>query len=893
MKNLSLKIQLSLSAIALAIALLLAQFALQFQVMRSDIVQRIEKHEFRQLSELASHLDEKLQDSVNMLDKVARHVPLGSMGQLDRLEKFVQDEQALLTVFDDLYIFDAKGVLLVDWPVKPGRRTLDMASRDYIQGVIKTGEPVISTPILGRATQQPIVVVAAPIKDTNGQLVGIMGGVLNLYKPNLLGSIASRKNGETGYYYLVSQDRLRIAHPDPALIFKTVPPNSGNIPFENAMKGFEGTQEGYNTRGVKGLFTFKKLSTTGWIMASVVPSAEAFAPVENLYRKMLGLSGLLLLVMVPLLWIFVARVVRPLDVLARSMHQTAARMRDGQIVAPIAQVGGHEIQTVTHAFNEFVDARIRAEKDLAMARDAAQAANASKSDFLANMSHEIRTPMNGILGMTELCLQTRLTAEQRSYLDMVSTSAHSLLAVINDILDFSKIEARKLSLDPHPFSLHSLIRQATRTLSLRASEKELELVCDLGRQVPDEVIGDPLRLQQVITNLLGNAIKFTAQGEIFLCVKPMIAPPSSDGVWLEFAVKDTGIGIAPEKQALIFDVFTQADSSTVRRFGGTGLGLAISRSLVRMMGGDISVNSQLGHGSTFSFYVQLQSLIDAPASAQTLAAAWAGQTLLLVDDNASSRKVLSHQLQTLGLNTAAVDGAAQALHSPQLRQARCALIDVSMPDIDGFALAAQLRQMFSAAQMPIIMMGALSEQISQEQLDPQGIQGFLVKPIEVNELVSVLNGLTCSMDDSAAIPPATPEPAFKSQRILLVEDTPINQTLETILLQRMGYEVSIANNGIEAIEAFSTRKFDLILMDIHMPEMGGVEATEIIRTLEKNQQLKPTPIIAVTANALKGDKERYLAAGMDGYVSKPIAVDALRQEIKGLLREGHPRQLTP
>ena len=766
-----------------------------------------------------------------------------------------------------------------------------MSTRDYIQGVIKTGKPVISTPILGRATQQPIVVVAAPIKDANDQLVGIMGGVLNLYKPNLLGSIASRKNGETGYYYLVSQDRLRIAHPDPALIFKTVPPNSGNIPFENAMKGFEGTQEGYNTRGVKGLFTFKKLATTGWIVASVVPSAEAFAPVENLYRKMLGLSGLLLLVMVPLLWIFVARVVRPLDGLAQAMHQTAARMRDGQVVAPIAQVGGHEIQTVTHAFNEFVDARIHAEKDLARARDAAQAANASKSDFLANMSHEIRTPMNGILGMTELCLQTRLTAEQRSYLDMVSTSAHSLLAVINDILDFSKIEARKLSLDPHPFSLHSLIRQATRTLSLRASEKELELVCDLGSDVPDEVIGDPLRLQQVITNLLGNAIKFTAQGEILLCIKPMVTPPNRDGVWLQFTVKDTGIGIAPDKQALIFDVFTQADSSTVRRFGGTGLGLAISRSLVRMMGGDISVSSQLGHGSAFSFNVQLHTLVDASASAQSLAATWAGQTLLLVDDNASSRKVLSHQLQNLGLNTAAVDGAAQALHSPQLRQARCALIDVNMPDIDGFALAAQLRQLFSAAQMPIIMMGALSAQISQEQLDPQGIQGFLVKPIDVNEMVGVLNGLTQTMATSASVPAPAPVPSFKSQRILLVEDTPINQTLETILLQRMGYEVSIANNGIEAIEAFSTREFDLILMDIHMPEMGGVEAAEIIRTLEKNQQLKRTPIIAVTANALKGDKERYLAAGMDGYVSKPIAVDALRHEIRGLLREEFPRQL--
>lgn len=891
MKNLSLKLQLSLSALALAIVLLLSQFALQFQVIRTDIVQRIEKHEFLQLSELASHIDEKLQDSVNMLEKVARHVPMAAVGQQDSLEKLLQDERALLTVFDDLYVFDAKGVLLVDWPVKPGRRTLDMSTRDYIQGVIKTGKPVISAPILGRATQQPIVVVAAPIMDANQQLVGIMGGVLNLFKPNLLGSIASRKNGESGYYYLVSQDRLRIAHPDPALIFKTVPPDSGNIPFENAMKGFEGTQEGYNTRGVKGLFTFKKLTTTGWIVASVVPSAEAFAPVESLFRKMLGLSGLLLLVMAPLLWMFVARVVRPLNVLARAMHQTAARMRDGQVVAPIAQVGSHEIQMVTHAFNEFVEARLHAEKDLAMARDAAQAANASKSDFLANMSHEIRTPMNGILGMTELCLQTRLTAEQRSYLDMVSTSAHSLLAVINDILDFSKIEARKLSLDPHPFSLHSLIRQATRTLSLRASEKELELVCDVDGKVPDEVIGDPLRLQQVITNLLGNAIKFTAHGEILLCVKPMMSPPSRDGIWLEFAVKDTGIGIASNKQALIFDVFTQADSSTVRRFGGTGLGLAISRSLVRMMGGDISVNSQLGHGSTFSFYVQLHTLVDAPSCAQSLASAWTGQTLLLVDDNASSRKVLSHQLQTLGLNTAAVDGAAQALHSPQLRQARCALIDVNMPDIDGFALVAQLRQMFSAVQMPIIMMGALSEQMSQELLDPQGIQGFLVKPIDVNELASVLNGLTQTLSSAVPVPTSTAEPAFKSQRILLVEDTPINQTLETILLQRMGYEVSIANNGIEAIEAFSTREFDLIMMDIHMPEMGGVEAAEIIRTLEKNQQLKRTPIIAVTANALKGDKERYLAAGMDGYVSKPISVDALRHEIEGLLREDFPRKL--
>jgi CheY-like chemotaxis protein len=316
------------------------------------------------------------------------------------------------------------------------------------------------------------------------------------------------------------------------------------------------------------------------------------------------------------------------------------------------------------------------------------------------------------------------------------------------------------------------------------------------------------------------------------------------------------------------------------------LGLAISRSLVRLMGGEVEVSSQLGHGSTFSFHVQLHTLVDPPLCAQALAPTWAGKTLLLVDDNASSRHVLSRQLQVLGLHTVAVDGAAQALHSPQLRQSRCALIDVNMPDIDGFALAAQLRQHFSKMQMSIVMMGALSEQISQEHLESQGIQGFLVKPIDVQELADVLNGLTGTLAVEPLVQVPEPEMPFKSQRVLLVEDMAINQTLETILLQRMGYEVRVAKNGIEAIEAFSTDQFDLILMDIHMPEMGGVEAAEIIRMLERNQQLGHTPIIAVTANALIGDKERYLATGMDGYVSKPIAVDALRQEIKNVMH-GH------
>ncbi len=887
MKNLSIKLQLSLGAIAVGFVLLLAQLVLQFYVLRVDIVQRIEKNEFRQLSDFANNLDERLQDSMAMLASVGLNVPSEQMGNLAKLEHFLQREHALLNVYDDLYIFDAHGVLQVDWPVKPGRRSLDMSARDYIQGVIQTHQPVISKPILGKATKQPIVVVAVPILNKQNQLVGILGGVLNLYKPNLLGAIATQKNGETGYYYLVTQDRVRIAHPDASLIFKAVPEGSGNLPFENAIKGFEGTQEGYTTRGLKGLFTFKRLQTTDWIVASVIPSEEAFAPIEALYQRMLIVTVLLMLTMIPLLWGFVARLVRPLGQLAHAMHEKAEHMHAGQQLTPIAEMGGQEIKTVVHAFNAFMEARQRAESELSLARDAAQAANESKSNFLANMSHEIRTPMNGILGMTELCLQTRMTAEQRSYLEMVSASANSLLVVINDILDFSKIEAQKLHLDPHEFSLHGLLRQATRTLSLRASEKELELVCDLGPDVPDMVVGDPLRLQQVISNLLGNAIKFTAQGEIMLTVERMQPAPNDEGIWLAMHIKDTGIGISQDKQALIFDVFTQADSSTARRFGGSGLGLAISRRLVRMMGGDICVRSELGKGSTFSFTTQLHHATATGAMTKQLLPSLQGQTVLVVDDTASSRHVLVKRLGCAGLHPVATDGAAQALHAPQLSQAKFALVDVNMPDIDGYALAKQLRQVKSAAHMPIVMMGALSEQISQDQLEQLDIQGFLVKPIDAQELVTLLNRLSMADEPSTHVPPTVAKTNTSSgqRQVLLVEDTPINQTLQSILLKRMGYEVTLASNGVEGVETFGVSRFDLVLMDIQMPEMGGIEATQLIREMEQTRHWQRTPIIAVTANALKGDRERYFEAGMDGYVSKPLSMDSLKKEMERVLAE--------
>ena len=887
MKSPSIRVQVALTAIALGCLLLVAQLGLQFFVLRDDIVQRVEKHEFRALKDFAQYLDEKLDDSMQMLASEAAATPEISAGNTQALEHYLAGQQAMLTVFDDLYVFDARGVLLVDWPRKPGRRLLDMSERDYVREVVAHHRPYISRPILGKATRQPIVVVAAPILNARKELVGILGGVLNLHKPNLLGSIAGRKNGETGYYYLVSSERVRIAHPDPDLVLQVVPPDSGNLPFERAMQGFEGTLEGTNRRGLHGLFTFARLQSTGWVMASVIPTEEAFAPIRQIYWRMLLVTVVLLLVFFPVLWWVSRRWVQPFTQLAQAMERTAQRMREGLVVQSIVPQGAREVRKITHVFNAFVEARTQAEQAILVARDAAQAANDSKSQFLANMSHEIRTPMNGILGMTDLCLQTRMTQEQRSYLSMVNTSAKSLLAVINDILDFSKIEARKLELDTHDFDVHALVRDCARSQSLRATEKNLEMICDVACNVPSGLVGDPLRLQQILTNLLANAIKFTARGEIVLSVRCLQTEGAH--VWLEWSVKDTGIGIAPDKQAMIFDTFTQADAGTARRFGGSGLGLAISRSLVEMMGGQIRVDSVPGQGSTFRFTTRLQAVRHGPLQRQELHPQLQGAQVLVVDDNASTRRWLASELSRVGVHGLACEEAAQAIESVQSLHLRCVLIDVGMPEIDGYTLATQLRKLRGPEQLGIVMMGRLSEQINEEQMREHQVQGWLLKPVDPHELVAVLNGL---VQPAGGATLGLPEPAATvvpsvSWRVLLAEDTPVNQTLATLLLTRMGHEVTVANNGREAFEVFAGGEFDLVLMDIQMPEMSGIEATEAIRGLERERALKPTPILAVTAHALKGDRERYLASGMDGYVSKPLSAEALKAEMLRCMRAAH------
>ena len=602
----SLKLKLTLGAIAIALLLLLVQFFGQFYSLRGDLTARIESEQFQLLSVLGNHLDDKIDERLSALAQSAQSVPQDKLDDLKALEQHLQNEHALLTLFDDLYIFDYNGNLLVDWPLKAGRRGLDMSGRDYIQAVRSERKPFISQPILGKATKQPIVVLAAPVLNNKGELVAIVGGVLNLYKPNLIGSLASRSIGESGYLYLVSGDHLFISHPDKTRIMQATPPAADNPSLARAYEGFEGTLEGSNSRGLQGLFTFKRLQSTGWILASVIPSEEAFRPIVVIQRNMAVITLLLMLIATPLLWFFSVRLLHPLGQLARQMRERASSMQPGLPAKPVAEIGSHEIRTVAAAFNEFLGARNDAEIALAQAKDAAEAASRSKSEFLANMSHELRTPMNGVIGMIELARMNALDGESDELLKIARNSAESLLAILNDILDVSKIEAGKLSIDNTPFEFAELTREVLRLMEPLINEKGLAHSLIFPADLPETLIGDPLRIRQVLLNLIGNAIKFTQQGSVAVDVK--IVAKNSAGLTLSIAISDTGIGIPNDRLDAIFHAFTQADGSTTRHFGGTGLGLTISSQLVELMGGKLSVESQEGQGSTFRFTLPLAQI---------------------------------------------------------------------------------------------------------------------------------------------------------------------------------------------------------------------------------------------------------------------------------------------